>query len=59
MTGGGARKGSGRKPLPDAKKRILVAVRLQPDTVAWLRAQPESQSALIERLLAKERQTTS
>ena len=55
MTGGGARKGAGRKPMPDAQKRVLVAVRLQPDTVAWLRAQPESQSALIERLLTKER----
>jgi len=55
MSRGGARKGAGRKPLADAQKRVLVAVRLQPDTVAWLRAQPESQSALIERLLARER----
>ena len=55
MNHGGARKNSGRKPLPEREKRVLVAVRLPPDVVAWLRSQPESQSALIERLVRKER----
>jgi hypothetical protein len=55
MTHGGARKNAGRKPLPEREKRVMVAVRLPPDIVAWMRAQPESQSALIERLVRKER----
>jgi uncharacterized protein (DUF4415 family) len=55
MTHGGARKNAGRKPLPEREKRVMVAVRLPPDVVAWMRAQPESQSALIERLVQKER----
>lgn len=50
---GGARPGAGRKPLGD-QKRVMVAVRLPPDVVEWLRAQDESQSVVLERLLRKE-----
>ena len=55
---GGARPGSGRKQLGD-DKRVMVAVRLPPDIAEWLRAQPESQSRLIERLLRAEAQLSS
>lgn len=52
---GGPRKNAGRKALPAGEKRVMLAVRLQPATVEWIRKQPGSQSALIERLVAKER----
>ena len=50
---GGKRPGAGRPPEPG--KRIAVTVRLPPELVEWLRAQPDSQSALIQRALERER----
>ena len=50
---GGARPGAGR-PTLGAQKRVMLAVRLPPDVVEWLRAQPESQGAMMERLLRAE-----
>jgi hypothetical protein len=47
---GGARKGAGRKPRPDTKKRP-ISVKLPPWLIAWMRAQPTSQAALIEEAL--------
>ena len=47
---GGARKGAGRKPRPDTKKRP-ISVKLPPWLIAWMRAQPTSQAVLIEEAL--------
>ena len=52
---GGRREGAGRPKLPEAQKRVMVALRLRPDLVQWLRDQPESQTATVERLLEKAR----
>ena len=50
--GGGKRPGAGRPREPN--KRVAVTVRLPPDLVEWLRAQPDSQSAVIRRALERE-----
>lgn len=47
-THGGARLGAGRPPMPPALKKIPVGYRLPAWLVAWMRAQPTSQAALIE-----------
>ena len=52
-THGGARLNAGRPALGE-QKRVMVAVRLPPDVVEWMREQPESQSKLVERLLRRE-----
>ncbi|OGO33085.1 MAG: hypothetical protein A2Z03_02135 [Chloroflexi bacterium RBG_16_56_8] len=41
-------RGAGRKPAPPVLKKIPVGVKLPRWLVEWMRAQPESQSVLIE-----------
>jgi len=43
----------GRPALPDGQRRTPVTVKLPPRMVAWLRAQAEPQSRLIEKALIK------
>lgn len=52
---GGRREGAGRPKLPEPEKRVMVALRLRPDLAQWLRDQPESQAATVERLLEEAR----
>jgi len=52
---GGRREGAGRPKLPESQKRVMVALRLRPDLVQWLREQPDSQTATVERLLEEAR----
>lgn len=49
MSRGGKRPGAGRPRAEN--KRVAVTVRLPPDLVDWLRAQPDSQSEVIRRAL--------
>lgn len=48
VTRGGRRPGAGR---PAGSDRVMISVRLPGWLVEWLRAQPESQAALIEEAL--------
>ena len=34
---GGKRKGSGRKPVPEKKKRVSVTITMRPDQIKWVR----------------------
>jgi len=48
---GGKRKGAGRKPVPEKKKRVSVTITMRPDQIKWVR---ESQrkgwlAALVEK----------
>lgn len=52
-THGGARKGAGRTPTPEALRREVTAVRLPAWLCAWLREQPESAGELVEQALCK------
>jgi hypothetical protein len=52
---GGRREGAGRPKLPESQKRVMVSLRLRPDLAQWLREQPESQTATMDRLLEEAR----
>ena len=56
MPRGGKREGAGRNPLPEGDKRHKITVRLLPEAISWLRAQPTSQGAAIERLILEAKQ---
>jgi hypothetical protein len=47
---GGARQGSGRKPLPDEQKKQTYSTKLRPDQIEWLRSQKKAAS-ILERLI--------
>ena len=50
---GGARKGAGRTPTPDALRREVMAVRLPAWLRTWLREQPQSAGELVGAALCK------
>ena len=48
---GGKRKGAGRPPSPPGTVRVMVSYRLPEYIVDWLKAHPESSTALVEEAL--------
>ena len=48
MTSGGQRQGAGRKPYSRDQLRKLFTVRLHQDVIKWFKAQPKSNSVIIE-----------
>lgn len=46
---GGPGRSQGRKPKPQAERRVTMTVRLAPETVDFLKSQPESQGVVIDR----------
>lgn len=51
---GGARKGAGRKPLPEKEKKKPYTTKIKPNQIKWLRSKPRGWAAkFLERVIDK------